>query len=200
MLAPQGQLDKTIISLKANGMDSYVVKNGAEAKIKVLGLIPAGANVMTMTSVTLDALGIAKELNESGNFDSVRTKLAKMDSKTQAREMRQMTIAPDYVVGSVHAVTEDGKIMIVSATGSQLPAYIYGAEKVVWVVGTHKIVKNIESARKRLQEYVLPLESERANKVYNITTGSFIAKELIINREFTAGRITIIFVPEIIGF
>lgn len=199
-LASQEQIDKTVASLKANGMDSYVAKDGADAKAKVLELIPAGANVITMTSVTLDALGIAKEINESGNYDSVRAKFAKMDPKTQSREMKVMGSAPEYVVGSVHAVTEDGKVIIASATGSQMPAYVYGADKVIWVVGTQKIVKDLEDGTKRLYEYILPLESERANKAYGMTTGSFIAKQLIINKEFTAGRITIIFVPEVVGF
>ena len=199
-LATQEQIEKTVTSLKANGIESYVAKDGADAKVKVLELIPQGAQVMTMTSVTLDSLGIAQEINESGNFDSVRAKFKTMDPKTQGREMRQLAAAPDYTVGSVHAVTEDGKIIIASNTGSQLPVYAYGAEKVIWVVGTQKIVKNLEDGTKRLYEYTLPLESARANKAYNMTAGSAVRKELIIHSEGTEGRMTIIFVPEVLGF
>ncbi len=199
-LASQEQIDKTVTALKTNGIDSYVAKDSADAKAKVIELIPKGVQIMTMPSVTLDTLGIAKEINESGNYDSVRARLLKMDRKTQAREMKMLGAAPEYAIGSVHAVTEDGKVVIASATGSQLPAYAYGADKVLWVVGTQKIVKDIADAFKRVQEYVLPLESERANKAYNITTGSFVAKELVINREITPGRITVVFVPEVIGF
>ncbi len=194
------QVEKTISALKANGMEAILAKDREEVKAKVLEMIPADASVMTMTSVTLDALGIAEEINGSGKFKSVRTQFAKMNPNEDATKMREMATAPDYTVGSVHAVTKDGKVMIVSNTGSQLPAYAYGAGKVIWVVGTQKIVKNIDEAFKRIQEYVLPLESDRANKAYNITTGSFISKELVINREITKGRITIIFVPENIGF
>lgn len=199
-IATQEQIDLTVAALKTNGIDSCVAKDGADAKAKVLEILPKGAEVMTMTSVTLDTLGISKEINESGAYDSVRAKFATMDSKTQGREMKKLGSAPEYVVGSVHAVTQDGKVVIVSNTGSQLPAYVYGADKVVWVVGTQKITKDLEEARKRIGEYVLPLESERANKAYNMTFGSNIRKELVLNSEGTAGRITIIFVPEVVGF
>ncbi len=194
------QIEKTISALKANGMEAFVAKDRIEAKAKVLGMIPTDASVMTMTSVTLDTLGISQKINESGKFNSARAKFATMDPKVDATKMREIGSAPDYTVGSIHAVTMDGKVIIASNSGSQLPAYAYGAGKVIWVVGTQKIVQNLDEAFKRIQEYVLPLESERANKAYNIKTGSFISKELIINRETTPGRITIVFVPEKLGF
>lgn len=194
------QIARAVSALKANGISAVLAADGNDAKNKVLAMTPSGANVMTMTSITLDSLGIPEEINDSGKFDSVRAKYATMDPKVQAKEMRMMGAAPEYVIGSVHAVTEDGKILIASNTGSQLPAYVYGAGKVIWVVGTQKIVPNLDEAMKRLNEYVLPLESERANKAYNITSGSFVSKLLLVNREIQPDRITIIFVPEVIGF
>lgn len=194
----QESVDKAVATLKTNGIDSYVAKDGADAWAKVRELIPKGAQVMTMTSVTLDTLGIAKQLNESGEYDSVRAKLG--DPAVSPREKKMLGAAPEYAVGSVHAVTEDGKVIIASMTGSQLPAYVFGADKVIWVVGTQKITKDIQDAQKRLETHVLPLESVRANKAYNITTGSYISKELIVNREIVPGRITVIFVPEVLGF
>jgi hypothetical protein len=87
----------------------------------------------------------------------------------------------------------------VSNTGSQLPAYVYGADKVIFIVGTQKIVKNLDEAMKRVYEYVLPLESERAKKAYGVP-GSFISKVLLINREMNPERIHLIFVNEKLGF
>jgi len=154
---------------------------------------------MTMTSVTLDALGISKEINESGNYNPVRDKLYSMNRETQKKEMKTLGSSPEYVIGSVHAVTEDGKIMVVSATGSQLPAYVYGSNNVIFVVGTQKIVENIDQGMKRIYEHTLPLESERAKKAYGVP-GSFVSKILIINKEIDPNRINLIFVPEAIGF
>lgn len=199
-LASKESIDKTIQSLKANGIEAEFVETSEDAKKEVFSLIPEGAEIMTMTSVTLDTLGLAKEINESDKYNSVRSKLNKMDRATQGLEMQKLGAAPDWTIGSVHAVSEDGHVLIASQTGSQLPAYVSGANHVIWVVGTQKIVKNTDEAIKRIYEYVLPLESARANKAYNITTGSNVSKLLIVNKEVKPGRITIIFVGEKLGF
>ena len=196
-VATKASVEKTIGALKANGIEAVFVKNGAEAKKKVLEIIPKGAEVMNMTSVTLDTIGVPKELNESGKFNSVRAKL--MDEKVSAREKKRLGAAPEWTVGSVHAVTENGEVVIASNTGSQLPAYAYGADHVVWVVGAQKIVKNLDDAHKRLYEYVLPLESERAKKAYGVA-GSFVSKLLVVNKEIQPERITMIIVGEVLGF
>ncbi len=199
-LAGDESITKTIGALKANGINTFVVENGIEAKEKVFELIPQGAEVMSMSSVTLDTIGVSKEINESGNYNSDKVKLAKMDRKTQELEMERIGAAPEYAVGSVHAVTENGKVIIASNTGSQLPAYAYGASHVIWVAGTQKIVVNLEQGLKRIYEYVLPLESERINKVYNMTSGSNVSKLLIINKEIAPNRLTLILVKEKLGF
>ena len=105
----------------------------------------------------------------------------------------------DYSLGSVHAVTEGGEVVIASNTGSQIPAYAYGSPKVIWVVGTQKIVKDMNMAMKRVYDYVLPLESDRAHKAYGVS-GSNVSKILILNKEITPKRITMILVKEKIGF
>lgn len=197
---PSNQIiTNTIQALKGNGIEAMVVNNGKEAKKKVLELLPKGAEVMTMSSVTLDTIGIAKEINESGKYNSVRKKIYSMDRKTQSLEMQKLGAAAEWTVGSVHAVTEDGHVFIASNTGSQLPAYAYGASHVVWIVGTQKVVKNTDEAIKRIYEYTLPLESERAKKAYGVP-GSAVNKILIINKEVQPGRITMILVQEKLGF
>ena len=152
-----------------------------------------------MTSVTLEQTGIAKEINESGNYNAVRNKLYSMDKKTYGKRIQKLGAAPEWAVGSVHAVTQDGKIVVASATGSQLPAYSYGSLNVILVVGTQKIVGNIDEAFKRIYEYTLPLESERARKAYGVP-GSAVNKMLIINKEMQENRINVIFVGEALGF
>src|SRR3989344_9218707 len=196
-LAKKASVDKAMVALKANGIEAVFFENEAGAKKKVLEMIPKDAEVMNMTSVTLDTIGLPKELNESGKFNSVRAKL--MDEKVSARDKKRLGAAPEVAVGSVHAVTENGEVIVASNSGSQLPAYAYGADKVIWVVGTQKIVKNLEYGKRRIYEYVLPLESERAKKAYGVP-GSFVSKLLIFNREATVGRITVILVGEVLGF
>jgi len=199
-LADPESIARAVESLKTNGINAVVVENSKDAKKKVLELLPQESEVMTMSSVTLDTIGLAKEINESGKYNSVKARLMKMDRTTQGLEMQKLGVAPEYAIGSVHAATQDGKLLIASNTGSQLPAYAYGASHVIWVVGTQKIVENEESGKKRIYDYVLPLESARINKVFNTTAGSFVSKLLIINRERKTDRLTVIFVKEKLGF
>lgn len=192
-------VNKAVESLTKNGMTVHVVENSEKAKELVLSLIPKGSPVMTMTSETLRELGIEQVVNEGGDYISLKTKLYSMDRATQSHEMQSMGAAPEYAIGSVHAVTENGEVIIASNTGSQLPAYAYGAEHVIWVVGAQKIVSSLELGLKRLKDYVLPLESERARKAYGVP-GSNISKMLIVNREVNPGRVNIVIVNEVLGF
>ena len=200
ILATEKSLKKTIAALKEANIESIIVENGVDAKKKVLELLPKNAEVMTMSSLTLDAIGVSEAVNGSKDYHSVKNKLNKLNRETEGREMHKIGSAPDWTIGSVHAVTEDGKVVIASNTGSQLPAYAYGAAHVIWVVGTQKIVSNLDDAMTRIYDYILPLESVRLNKQYNMTTGSFVSKLLIVNKEFFPQRITIIFVKEKLGF
>ena len=197
-LASEKSINIVKEALTKNGISVLVVENGGEAKEKVLQMIPSGAEIMNMSSVTVDSIGLAKEINESGKYSSVRNTFSKMDPKVQGQEMKKLGAAPEWVIGSVHAVTEDGKVIIVSASGSQLPAYAYGSSHVIWVVGSQKIVKDVKEGFERVQEYVFPLENERAMKAYGMN--SSINKELVINKEGTPGRITMIIVKEKLGF
>lgn len=198
-LATKETVTKTVKALKANGIDAIVVQTRKEAKEKAFERIPKGAEVMNMTSITLETIGVAKEIEESGRYNAVRNKLYAMDRKTQGLQMQKLGAAPEYVFGSIHAVTQDGKILIASQSGSQLPAYASGATHVIWVVGTQKIVADTDEGIKRIYEHCLPLEAERARKAYGVP-GSNVNKLLIINKEIKAGRITLIFVNEKLGF
>ncbi len=198
-LAGPAAIDEAVKHLAENNFETFVVQNKAEAKAKALELVPQGAEVMTMTSVTLEQAGLTEALNAGHDYESVKTKLMAMNRETQNREMQRIGAAPQVAVGSVHAVTEDGKVLIASNTGSQLPGYVYGADLVVWVVGSQKLVKNLEEGMQRVYDYVLPLESERARKAYG-APGSFVSKLLIYNREIKPNRVKIILVKEPLGF
>lgn len=198
-LPSQEIIEKTKAALEANGIQVIIAENGAEAKQKVLGLLPQNAEVMDMTSTTLDTIGLSKEIQESEKYNSVKKKLMTMDKNTQGLEMKKLGSAPEYAIGSVHAVTTDGHILIASNTGSQLAGYVYGSAHVIFVVGAQKIVGNTDDGITRIYDYVLPLESERAKKAYGVP-GSFVSKLLIFNREVTKNRVTVILVKEVLGF
>lgn len=189
----------TVKALEANNFKVTVVADAAAAKEAVLAAIPKGAEVLTMTSRTLDDAGITAALDESNDYDAVRPRLnAMMGDPTKKAEQRRLGAAPEYAIGSVHAITEGGEVLIASNTGSQLPAYAYAAGNVVWVVGTQKIVKDMPEAYARLEQHVFPLEDERAQQAYGVHTN--ISKVLTISKEVVPERIHIILVNEALGF
>jgi len=192
------QIKRTVQALEANNIHVIVTEDGADAKKTLFELIPADAEVFTSSSETLNDLGIAEEIDKSGRYDSARAKLDMTDRKAQNREMEKLGATPEYMIGSVHAVTETGRVIIASQTGSQLAGYVSAAAHVIWVVGTQKIVPTLEDGMERVEEYSLPLESARAFKAYGVE--SAINKLLIINKEFTPDRITMILVKENLGF
>jgi hypothetical protein len=121
-----------------------------------------------------------------------------MDRERERHQMRELGARPACIIGSVHAVTEDGVVMVASMSGSQLGPYASGAAKVVWVVCAQKIVKNIEQGFERIEHYSLPREDERMRSLYGI--GSTIGKILIVKREAAPGRSNLILLNEVIGF
>lgn len=196
-LASEQEIQTTVQGLNLNGFATVVVATGEEAKTKALELITEKSEVFTATSQTVDTIGLGSEINESGRFISVRNRVAKMDSNTQGLEKRRIGSAADWVVGSVHAVTQDGHVLVASASGSQLPAYIFGASSVLWIVSTKKITQNIEDGTRRIYDYVFPLENARAQKAYG--ANSSVNFLLTINKQ-RPGRATIILVKELLGF
>jgi hypothetical protein len=201
-LASPESIERTLKALNANGIEAILVADAAEARQKVLAMLPAGAEVFTQTSITLEASGITKEVNESGRFNSVRNALNSMNRDTQRREMRKLGSAPDFAIGSAHALSEGGTVIVASNTGSQLPSYAYGAGTLMWVIGAQKIVRDIDEGLRRIREYVLSLESERARKAYGLPADwqSFYSKILLFNREVNPGRVRLLLVNEALGF
>ena len=187
-------------ALEKNGFKVLVASTGEEAKEMLLQILPKGAEVMENTSTTLDQIGVTEAIDESGNYDSIHKKALSMDRETQGKEITKMRSVSDWAIGSFHAVTEDGKIMMASGSGSQIPGYAHGANNVVFVAGTHKIVKDLDQGFDRIYTHSLPLESERIDKVYNTTGGSNPRRILIMNSEKNTERTTVILVKEVLGF
>jgi acyl-CoA hydrolase len=196
--AEEDRVARTAAALEANGISVLRAPNSAEAKRMVLDLIPAGSQVHQGASASLEAAGITREIEKSGRYNPLRPRLHAMDRATQAEEIRRLSASPDVMLGSVHAITETGSLVVASASGSQLGPYASGAGKVVLLVGTQKIVPGLEDALRRIDEYAFPLEDARAQAAYGVHSG--VNKVLIINREWVPGRITVVLCGEALGF
>ncbi len=196
--APTEELGRAANALTARGFSVEILDTAAAARTRVGELVPAGASVFTGASETLRLSGIDADINTSGRYDAVKPRVLAMDRATERDRIRLMISVPDVIVGSVHAVTETGSLVIASGSGSQLPGYAGGAAHRIWVVGSQKIVPDLETALRRVEEHCLPLENERALKAYGWP--SAVNRLLILNAEPEPGRGTVLLLHEAIGF
>jgi hypothetical protein len=184
-------------ALRSHNIEAIVVETGAEAKDVVLDIIPEGAVVHSGKSKTLEDIGVYAEIVDSGRYQALRPQLMAMDRATQGAEMRKLVAAPDYMLGSVAAVTADGTLVAASATGSQLGAYASGAGRLILVVGSQKLVPDFDAAMRRIREVVFPWENDRVRERLGVDT--VLEKVLLILGEWQPGRTTVVLVREPVG-
>ena len=196
--APAETLERAAAALRENNFAVEILDDAAAARTRVKDLIPEGASVFTGASETLRLSGIDEDINKSGRYESVKARSVTMDRATQLAEIWRLLACPDVIVGSVHAVTETGSLVAASASGSQLPGYAGGAARAIWVVGAQKVVPDLSTALRRVEDHCLPLENERAMKAYGVP--SALNRLLILNAEPQPERATVLLLREAIGF
>jgi hypothetical protein len=156
---------------------------------------------MNGASRTLDQIGFVGHL-QSGEHDWHNLHDAILSEKDPAEQakLRRMSVVSDFYVGSVHALSQTGEMVIASNTGSQLPHLVYTSPNIILVVSTKKITPTLADAMKRLEEHVIPLEDERIQKAHSIHTTH--AKTLIMHKENPSmGRkVYVLLVQEDLGF
>ncbi|MFG1805118.1 LUD domain-containing protein [Streptomyces sp. NPDC049040] len=192
------RLERTAAALTANGFAAEIVDDAAAARARVRELIPEGVSVFTSASETTRLSGIDEDINTSGRYDALKPRVLGMNRVTDGDAIRRMLASPDVVVGSVAAVTETGSLVVASASGSQLPPYSGGAGRAIWVIGAQKVVPDLETAMRRLEEHTFPLENSRAQGAYG--KPSAINRLLVMHAEPFPGRGTVLLVREAIGF
>jgi len=183
--------------IRERNIEVIVVDNGDQARELVLERLPEGAEVHSAKSQTLKDAGIFDIIHDESLYNSIRPRYLKMDRNTQAREIRKLISAPDFMLGSVNAITEEGILVLTSASAGQMGPYASTAGKVILVVGSQKIVPDLETALRRIHDYVLPWEDAQLRQVMN--RGSFVGKTLLIEQEGVEGRMTVILVRQPIG-
>lgn len=196
--ASAASLSRAATALSEHGFYVETLDDAAAVRARIGELIEPGASVLTSASETLRLSGIEADLNASGRYDAIKPRALALDRVSDADEIRRLRSVPDVVVGSVHAVTETGSMVIASGTGSQLPAYAGGAARTILIVGAQKVVPDLPTALRRVESHCLPLENERAMSVYG--SPSALSRLLILHREPFAGRVAVLLLREAIGF
>jgi hypothetical protein len=191
------RMERVARALRAGNIEAIIVETGAEARGLILELIPQGAEVHSAKSKTLEDMGLAAELDTSGRYDSLRPRYLKMDRATQRREIRKLISAPDFMLGSVQAVTEDGALVTASDSARQLGPYASGAGRLILVVGSQKIVPDLEAAMRRIRDVAVPYEDARLREQLGV--GTKVGKILITYLDPMPGRTTVFLVREPVG-
>jgi hypothetical protein len=194
--ASEATLEALAERLRARNFEVVILDDGAAAKAEVLARVPEGSEVHTGKSKTLEDIGIFEEFMENEKYDFIRRRTLKMDRKTQLDEMRKAGAAPDIMVNSAHAVTEAGQIVMTSATGSQIGPIAYGAGKLILVIGSQKVVPDLNTALRRIEDYVIPYEEDRLNVAHGVAKMN---RTLILEGDYAPGRTTVILVRAPIG-
>ena len=196
--ASEAMLQTVAERLRERNFETIIVATGADAKTAVMERIPDGVQVHSGKSKTLEDIRVFAELMASDRYDFVRKRTSKMDRKTQAREIRKLGASPDVMLGSVQALTEAGQLVVASASGSQIGPYASGAGALILVVGSQKIVPDLDTALRRITEHVQPYEDARLREQIGI--GTQLTRILILERDFMPGRTTVVLVREPVGF
>ncbi len=191
-------LQATVAALEEHGFSAGVVSDLDAARQAVPARIPEGSPVMTSTSVTLAETGLADAINDGGGrHEPARSKMLALDYATQAQQMKAIGGQPGYALGSVHAITRDGTLVIASASGSQLASCARGAANVIFVAGAQKLVPALAAAHERIYRHSLPLEDARAQAACG--QHSQAGKILEIHQELP-GRIHVVLIRQQVGF
>ncbi len=198
-LASDEAINKTAAALTAKKYNVAVVSDKKAALMKLMEMIPAGSDVMTGGSVTLDEIGFT-DLLKSGQSGWInwKDKIFAEQERTKQMELRKQSSSASYYLASAHALSEDGILFQGSYSGSQIPAFAMFSPHPVYVVGCQKIVPAFEDGIKRVREYSLMMEDNHQKAMGN--AGSDLKKMLITFSDMVDGRITVILVKEKLGF
>jgi L-lactate utilization protein LutB len=190
---------ETVKNLTAHGFIVEVVETRQEALEKIKRMIPAGAEVMSGSSTTLNEIGLMDYINSNeSEWINLQAQLYAENDKEKRDELRRSSVTADYFLASVNAISQTGALVAVDNTGSRVGAFPFAAQHLVLVASTQKITDSIESAMQRVREYVWPLEKKRAFAAYGID--SMTRKWVIMENENEVGRTQVILVKEMLGF
>jgi hypothetical protein len=191
---------KTMEGLKTRNFNPMIVEDKATALAKLKAIIPNGADIMEGSSTTLIEIGFIDYLVSGKHpWQNWKDRIFAEKDPVKQRALRRESTCANYFLGSVQAITEDGIVLGVDATGSRQGGYVFSAEHVIRVTGVNKIVPDVDSAFKRLHEHCIPMENERVKKAGD-TRGTYIGKAVLYEHEGIPGRVTTILIRESLGF
>ena len=191
-------IQRTIEALAARNVEAFLVDNRESALARILELVPQGSEVFVNTSATLETIGYTEYMHGNNSYVNLHDQMMAQSDPAAQREFRRKATTADYFVGSVQAIAETGEIVIASGSGSQVSAYSYGARRLVLVAGTQKICPTLAEAEARTRGWTLELH-DRWLETRGVAPTP-IGKLLVMEHEPVVGRISLVLVPESLGW
>jgi len=175
-------LDATVLALTANNFLPEIVATKEEALARIKALIPQGASIMNGSSTTLQQIGFVDYLKEGAHgWNNLHAAVLAETDKEKQVALRKQSVVSDFYLGSVHALSQTGELVIASNSGSQLPHLAYTSPNLILVVSTKKITPSLATALERVESHVVPLEDARMKTAAGY--GTMHAKTLILHKE-----------------
>ncbi len=191
-------IQRTIEALAARNVAAILVESSEAALDKLKDVVPEGSEVFVNTSETLSTIGYTEFMHGNDRYVNLHDQMMSQPDPAAQREFRRKTTTADYFVGSVQAIAETGEILIASSSGSQIGAYSYGARRVVLVAGTQKICPTLAEAEARTRGYTLERHDRWLEDRGVAPTP--IGKYLVMEHEPVVGRISLVLIPENLGW
>ena len=196
--ANAGSIRRTMEALAERNVEAVLVSDAEEALARLKELVPEGSEVFVNTSETLSSIGYTGYMHGNDRYVNLHDRMMALPDPAEQREFRRKTTTANYFVGSVQAIAETGEIVVASGSGSQIGAYSYGAKRLILVAGTQKICATLAEAEARTRGYTLERHDRWLEDQGRVATP--IGKYMVMEHEPMAGRITLILIPESLGW
>ena len=143
-------------------MEASYAPTAAQARDEVVAMIPAGATVSRCGSMSLVEMGLWEELAKKPGVEIIDPFVPGL-TPVEAHALRRRGLLADYMVTSTNALTMDGRLVNLDATGNRVAAMCFGPEKVIVVAGLNKVTPDLDSALARVKNHAAPINAIRAN-------------------------------------
>lgn len=191
--------------------DAHYAQDVEEAKKIMKTLIPKNASIAVGGSVTLNETGIMNEIVRSPEYKFIDRFAA--TSFENMLELYREGLTSDVFISSVNAVTKEGQLVLMDCTGNRVSSVIFGPKKVIILAGVNKVCETLADGIERTRK-VAPLNARRLpHKQAPCYEDGVCRKEICKMHDrvcnamgivdgcyYEPGRISVIIVPEVLGY
>ena len=136
----------------------------SQAREEIVAMIPAGATVSRAGSMSLVEMGLWEALAQKAGVKVIDPFLPGL-SREEVYAVRRQSLLADFMITSTNALTLDGRLVNLDATGNRVAGMCFGPEKVIVVAGLNKVAPDLDAAIARVKHHAAPINAIRAGMV-----------------------------------